>query len=148
MEGLNEAILGVLVLIIGTVAGFVVDWIKKASKNLQLKTDNELFKSYIEKIEWSLTKAVNATDKTFVDILKEAGTWTKETGKEALRESVKTMKRLLGADAIQFIQDTYGDVTTYLENLIESKLKEREVEEEIISIPHFAIVGDDDENLE
>ena len=148
MEGLNEAILGVLVLIIGTVAGFVVDWIKKASKNLQLKTDNELFKSYIEKIEWSLTKAVNATDKTFVDILKEAGTWTKETGKEALRESVKTMKRLLGADAVQFIQDTYGDVTTYLENLIESKLKEREVEEEIISIPHFAIVGDDDENLE
>jgi hypothetical protein len=131
MEWMNEALQAVLIPVIIAVGGFVIAWFKKASANLQAKTDSVLIQGYIAEVERAITDAVAATNKTFVDVLKEDGAWSKEKGVQAMTKSLATAKRMLTEDAKNFIQTAYGDLTKYLEDRIEAKLKKNEVEEEL-----------------
>ena len=68
------------------------------------------------------------TSQTYVDSLKESGTFTDAAQKEALRRSLRTAMNFLSPAALAFIRRTYvdmfdGDSEDYLTFLIEAEVK-------------------------
>jgi len=113
----------ILTAAIPVIAAYASKLLNAKADEARQKINNELAEKYVgEAIEAAAT-ATLVTAQTFVDGLKAAGTWTAATGKEALYESIKTAKSLLTVEAKTFLATAYGDLSKYLENLIEAEVK-------------------------
>lgn len=131
MELIKE-IFDLVIYTIITGAGVVI--IKKVSDFINTKVDEvqahaKLSKYYglneiIDQIQSVVTTVVQATNQTFVDDLKKSKKFTKESAAEAKNKSLETAKELITEEAANAIEQVYGNVDLYLENLIENIVKE------------------------
>lgn len=71
-----------------------------------------------------VVSVVQATNQTLVDELKKNGEFTKEAATEAFNKSKVTALKMLSDEALLIIEDVYGDVSEYLDVLIESTVRD------------------------
>ena len=71
-----------------------------------------------------VVNVVQATNQTLVDELKAKGKFTKASATEAFNKSKETALKMLSDEASEIIEETYGDVSTYIDTLIEATVRD------------------------
>lgn len=104
--------------------GYLLTYINVKKNQLKQQTDNELTQKYIDMIANTVTTCVEAINQTYVDSLKDSGSFTKEAQEEAFKRCYDQVLSLLSDDCKQYIKEIFGDIQSYLTTVIESTVKE------------------------
>ena len=126
-ELMSELLAGVIVVCVPIVTRYVVEYLKATSKATAEKVNNQTIGRYIQEIGNAVCSAVSATSQTYVDQLKSSGSFTKEEQEKAFRMSMETCKATLAPEIINWINDTYGDISKYLSSRIESEVRDQKI---------------------
>lgn len=85
--------------------------------------NTEVQKALDEVVEM-VVNVVQATNQTLVDTLKSKGEFTQEAAIEAFNKSKETALKMLSDETADIIEETYGDVSIYIDTLIESTVRD------------------------
>ena len=108
--------IGLLLSGLGTwLATVIINWLNSKIKNKEVAAMLTLIVNIV-------SNAVKATYQTYVENIKGTEAWTPEAQKEALNRALTIARSQLSADARKFIEEQFGDVDSYLLELIESIL--------------------------
>ena len=110
--------------LLGALCTFLIAFIRKKSKALQEKTNNELLDRLITQTEEIVVTCIKATNQTYVESLKDKNAFDAEAQKAAFKKTYETVLSMLSEDAKKMITDNYGDIAQYITTLIESKIKQ------------------------
>lgn len=113
----------ILLTALGTALTGLLTWaVSLFTSWLGTKIKNQKFVEYVNQILNITTTAVQATYQSYVESLKGTNMWTKEAQQKALEMALTTIKKELSTELLDFINKNFGDINTYLTNLIESVL--------------------------
>jgi mevalonate kinase len=84
--------------------------------------NTEVQKTLDEVVEM-VVNVVQATNQVMVDTLKSKGEFTQEAATEAFNKSKETALKMLSEEAASIIERTYGDVSVYIDTLIEATVR-------------------------
>lgn len=127
MEMFKE-ILSLIIFTIITGAGVVIveklvvcmnAFIDEIQKNSKLK-EYEKLNTIIDQVQNVVTTVVQSVNQTFVSDLKKSKKFTKESAIEAKNKALEVAKELITEEAATAIEQVYGNVDVYLDNLVES----------------------------
>lgn len=110
--------------LLGALCTFLIAFIRKKSKVLQEKTNNELLDRLIIQTEEIVVTCIKATNQTYVESLKDKNAFNAEAQKVAFKKTYETILSMLSEDAKKMLTDNYGDITQYITTLIESKINQ------------------------
>ena len=77
---------------------------------------------YLNLVETTVVDCVQATNQTYVETLKAEGSFDAEAQKVAFNKTLESVLSILSDDAKEYLTEIFGDLSTYLTNLIESKV--------------------------
>lgn len=109
--------------LLAVLTGYLVQWIKAKTAEATEKNQKDVFDKYITMLGETIAKCVSATNQTYVDALKKAGSFDAEAQKHAFEMTLNAVMNVLGKDAIEYLTAIYGDLTSYLTTLIEAEVK-------------------------
>ena len=112
-----------IVPLLAVLTGYLVQWIKAKTAEATEKNQKDVFDKYIAMLGETIAKCVSATNQTYVDALKKAGSFDAEAQKHAFEMTLNAVMNVLGKDAIEYLTAIYGDLTSYLTTLIEAEVK-------------------------
>ena len=112
-----------IVPLLAVLTGYLVQWIKAKTAEATEKNRKDVFDKYITMLGETITKCVSATNQTYVDALKQAGSFDAKAQKHAFEMTLNAVLNLLGQDAIEYLSVIHGDLTDYLTTLIEAEVK-------------------------
>lgn len=127
-ELLFDLLLAVVTAAVPVLTVYAVGFINKAKENAVADTDDIKKQGYITEIADAISSAVAATSQTYVDALKQAGTFTKEAQAEAAQKALTACMASISPAATAFIEEAYGDLKAYLANKIEAEVQKQKVE--------------------
>ena len=90
----------------------------------KVKIENEKISNTLDNVVTMVLDVVEATNQTFVDELKKNDSFTKEAAAEAFKISKDKALAMLSIEAAEIITEVYGDVSIYLDTLIEATVKQ------------------------
>ena len=109
--------------LLAVLTGYLVQWIKAKTAEATEKNQKDVFDKYITMLGETIAKCVSATNQTYVDALKKAGSFDAEAQKHAFDMTLTAIMNVLGKDAIEYLTAIYGDLTGYITTLIEAEVK-------------------------
>lgn len=112
-----------IVPLLAVLTGYLVQWIRAKTAEATEKNQQDVFDKYITMLGETIAKCVSATNQTYVDALKKAGSFDAEAQKTAFDMTLKAVMTVLGQDAIDYLSAIYGDLNEYLTTLIEAEVK-------------------------
>lgn len=112
-----------IVPLLAVLTGYLIQWIKAKTAEATEKNRKDVFDKYITMLGETITKCVSATNQTYVDALKQAGSFDAKAQKHAFEMTLNAVLNLLGQDAIEYLGAIHGDLTDYLTTLIEAEVK-------------------------
>jgi hypothetical protein len=101
----------------------LVSFIHTKTKEAKDKTDNETAHEYLYMLDKTITECVIATTQTYVDAMKGKNAFDSEAQKTALQKTYDNVMSILTADAVEYLQLSMGNLTTYIYNKIESEVR-------------------------
>lgn len=101
---------------------FLIDFLAAKRDEVKSKTDSDLAKKYIDMITDTITRCVIATNQTYVDSLKKQGRFDPEAQGIAFNMTYQAVMSILSEDAKKYIEESTGDMKTYLIQLIEAEV--------------------------
>ncbi len=121
----NKLLAAVIIAVLPVLTGFLCDMIHKLAVRISGKAEEEQEKAFIEQIERAVTNAVAYVTQTFVDALKDAGTFSEseEYPKAAFEQAYQATIETLAPKVTEWIEDTFGAVKPYLTVQIEKAVK-------------------------
>lgn len=122
-ELLTTLLQAVIIAAVPIAAGFVGKGVKALGQYLASKTENDTAKMYLKAVASAISTAVAHTSQTYVDGLKKNGTFTKESQEAALQKALEEAKKLLTAEAAEFLRKAYGNLDAYLIANIEAEVR-------------------------
>ncbi len=123
MELILQLLQAVLIAVVPVVAVFGVKLLLTKVAEIKTKTGSELANKYIDEIADIISKSVMFVSQTYVDGLKASNSFSLENQKEAFNQAYERTCSMLSVEAINFIEEVYGDLVTYLETHIEAEVK-------------------------
>ena len=90
----------------------------------KIRIENEKISNTLDSVITMVLDVVEATNQTFVDELKKKGEFTEEAAAVAFQISKDRALTMLSVEAAEIISDVYGDVSVYLDTLIEATVKQ------------------------
>lgn len=96
----------------------------RLGKWLKSKTNNEKLQSIIDHTLGFTEDVVITINQTYVDELKDKDLFDKAAQKEAFNRAFNNAKSMITEEAQEIINENFGDLDTWLEALIESKVAE------------------------
>ena len=112
-----------IVPLLAVLTGYLVQWIRAKTAEATEKNQKDVFDKYITMLGETIAKCVSATNQTYVDALKKAGSFDAEAQKHAFEMTLNAVMNVLGKDAIEYLTAIYDDLTGYLTTLIEAEVK-------------------------
>lgn len=109
--------------LLAILTNFIVKLIQTKRQELVAKTDNETAQKYLCLVSDIISKAVVATNQTYVDALKDKDVFTKEAQIEAFNKTYETVMALLTDEAKSHLTEVVGDIKTYITQEIEVQVK-------------------------
>lgn len=113
--------------LLGILTKMLVTYLQTKSKELASKTDNEIAEKYIKMLTETITSCVISTNQTYVETLKNKGEFTIEAQKVAFKDTYENVLKILSEDCKDYLQETFGDLETYITNRIEAEVKAQKV---------------------
>ena len=110
--------------LLGLLTAYLVSFIKSKNKAFQAEIDNELYKKYMDMLEKTITNCVIATNQTYTDAMKKAGTFNLEQQKQAFQLTYNAVLAILTEEATEYLQSAVGDLNVYITKKIEATVNE------------------------
>lgn len=126
-EFLSSLLTAVITAAIPVLAAYGISLLKKAAENAAADTDDIKVQGYIKEIANAISDAVAATSQTYVDALKQSGTFTVEVQKEAAQKALAACIASISPAAQAFIEAAYGDLKEYLSTKIEAEVRKQKI---------------------
>lgn len=123
MEFLKALFMAVVTAAVPVLTTYAVGFIRKAGENAKTNTENETVKGYIQDITDAVSDAVEATNQTFVDALKNKGEFTEKAWAEAAQKALDACLASIRPATLEFMKRTYEDVNAYLTTRIEAEVR-------------------------
>lgn len=115
LELLEQVLDLVLVPLIGSAIAYFVAILKS-------KTKNELVEKYIDMLDNTIMECVLATNQTYVDALKKAGTFDEEAQKQAFQLTFDAVAAVLTDEARKYLNEAIKDLDAYMTTKIEAQV--------------------------
>lgn len=106
-----------VILTIGTI--FLSIFLNTKKKEIKEKTDNEIAHKYLDMLEETIMKSVNATTQTYVEALKGKNAFDAEAQQEAFKKTYTAVLATLTDEAKFYLNTIIGDLETYITTRIE-----------------------------
>lgn len=106
--------------ILGAATVYLVTLIHAKKQELIEKAKNDTTKKYIELLDKTITDCVIATNQTYVDALKKAGSFDAEAQKQAFQLTYEAVMAILTDDAQEYLSEAIKDLNSYITNKIEA----------------------------
>lgn len=100
--------------------GFLCWLSSKVTAWIDAKISDKKAAAYFRNINDIATNAVKETYQTYVETLKESGTFDKAAQEKAKENCLAKIKEQLAPEAIEYIKSNFGDTKEYLSGLVES----------------------------
>ena len=101
---------------------YIVQLIRAKIKDINKTHDNETAAKYINMLGETVTSCVLTTSQTYVESLKKQGRFDEEAQKIAFEMSYNAVLTVLSNEAKTYLSTIYGDLNTYIKQLIESEV--------------------------
>lgn len=121
-DTLNIILTAVIVPVLLALTGYIVDLLKKKSKNLQAATKSKELQGYISMAENAIVNSVNAVSQTYVEALKKDGTFDAEAQGIAFTKAKFKVMAILSDSAKEALTEAFKDLDTWLSVEIESSV--------------------------
>ena len=108
--------------LLGVLTLYIVQYIRTKTAELNNKNDNEMLSKYITMLSDTVIDCVIATNQTYVDSLKAQGKFDAEAQKIAFEMTYNAVIKVLSNDAKDYLTNIYGDLSTYITNMIEAEV--------------------------
>lgn len=112
----------VLIPLFGVLTTYFIKWLKAKEKEVNNKLDNDTLEKYISMLSQTITDCVIATNQTYVESLKQQGSFDAIAQKEAFNKTYEAVIAVLSDDAKEYLTNIYGDLTAYLTTRIEAEV--------------------------
>jgi hypothetical protein len=112
----------VLIPLLGILTTYFVKWLKAKEKEVNNKLDNDTLEKYVSMLSQTITDCVIATNQTYVESLKQQGSFDEAAQKEAFNKTYEAVIAVLSDDAKEYLTNIYGDLTAYLTTRIEAEV--------------------------
>lgn len=132
-EVLIEIGTSVACLFLAAILACVARWFHTKCDQLKAKTDNEVMRNLIEKVDYIVQTCVEATNQTFVDDKKKEGSLSSEDKQEAFNMTFESIENMLTDEDREKIADSFGDLGTFLRNSVENYIRNSKIDN--IDIP-------------
>ena len=106
--------------LLGAATLYLITFIDAKKKELKAKTKDETTKKYIEMLDDTIINCVIATNQTYVEALKKAGSFDAEAQKKAFQLTYDAVMNILTDDAQKYLNEAIKDLNAYITNKIES----------------------------
>lgn len=113
----------VVCLFIATVCFYAAKWFHTKCEQIKSTTESEALKRFIEKIDYIVQIAVEATNQTFVDDLKKDDKFSDEEKKQAFEHTFESIENMLTDDDKEKIIQSFGDLGTFLRSSVENYIR-------------------------
>ena len=107
---------------------FLVQFLHRKSAQIGVQTDSLTSKKVLDEVTAAVTTAVTYVSQTYVDGLKKCGNFTRENQQVALDLAVDQAKKLLTAEAKNFLGAAYGSLNNYLVSRAEAEVRRQKLE--------------------
>lgn len=114
-----------IVPLLGILTKYLIDYLSAKRLEINTNTDSLIVQKYTDMIYTTITDCVKATNQTYVDSLKNSGTFDEAAQKEAFDRTLAAVTAILTEDVKEYIAATTGDINIYLQQLIEAEVKEQ-----------------------
>lgn len=122
---LSALLQAVIIAAVPIVTAFGCSFLLSRKNQISQAARTETGKRLLEEAMDAVAKAVACTNQTYVDTLKKSGKFTSENQREAFLKAFDTAKMLMTGEAIRYIQEAYGSLTTWLTAQIEAEVREQ-----------------------
>ena len=122
---IKEILEGVLIPLLIILTRYLIVFLNAKRNELKEKTNNDLANKYIDMIYTTVTNCVIATNQTYVDALKKQDSFDKQAQIIAFNQTLEAVKRMLSADALNYIHSITEDTDFYLTKLIEASVRDQ-----------------------
>ena len=121
----NELFTVVLIPLLGLVTKYFIEFVHAKRDEVKDKINNEKINKYINMLDTTITKAVIATNQTYVEALKAQGNFDKDAQIEALNRTRNAVLATLTEEAQMYLQPAIGDIEEYIRVGIEAAVNEQ-----------------------
>lgn len=112
----------VLIPLLTALTGVAVKWINSKANEIKAKTDNLFLQRTIGLLNDTISSTVVAINQTYVDELKQDGSFTKEAQEKAFQKVYDTAIKSLTEDSKQYLESYIGDLKEYIFAKIEEEV--------------------------
>lgn len=113
-----------LIPLLGVLTSFLVKWLNAKSKQIITEVNNEIGDKYLQMATETITMCVIATNQTYVEALKQQGTFDAAAQKIAFEKTYDAVMILLTTEAKEYLAAVYGDLQEFLSKRIEKAVNE------------------------
>ena len=127
-EFLRDLFMAVITAAIPVLTAYLVMLIRRVGDSAEANAASVTAKTYITEVTEAIAAAVAATNQTYVDSLKNAGTFDADAQREAAQKALEACLASISPAAQGFIEAAYGDIREYLITRIEAEVRRQKGE--------------------
>lgn len=117
---LQSLIVVTIIILLSTVIKKANEFINKIIIDKNLDIDTKVVDSMMQSFSDAVTKAIIATNQTYVNDLKKQGKFDADAMKEAMKKTIDYCKIMLADDVLDYIEVNYTDVDELIEVVAET----------------------------
>lgn len=106
--------------LLGAATLYLITLINTKKEEIKKQTKSETTKKYIEMLDDTIINCIIATNQTYVDALKKAGSFDAEAQKHAFKLTYDAVMAILTDEAQMYLNEAIKDLNVYITNKIES----------------------------
>ena len=106
--------------LLGAATLYLITLINTKKEEIKKQAKSETTKKYIEMLDDTIINCIIATNQTYVDALKKAGSFDAEAQKQAFKLTYDAVMAILTDEAQMYLNEAIKDLNVYITNKIES----------------------------
>ena len=111
-----------IVPILGAATVYLVTLINAKKQELAERAKNDTTRKYLDMLDGTITACVLATNQTYVESLKQSGSFDANAQKKAFELTYQAVMAILNDDAQKYLNEAVNDLNAYITSKIESQV--------------------------
>lgn len=112
----------VILPLLGIGTAYVIALVRAKIQEMKENKEDVLYHKYLDMLNDTIADCVLATTQTYVEALKKEGKFDLEAQKIAFTKTYENVMAILADEAKEYLQTAIGDLSAYVENMIEAEV--------------------------
>ena len=112
----------VILPLLGIGTTYVIALVRAKIQEMKENKQDILYHKYLDMLNNTIADCVLATTQTYVETLKKEGKFDLEAQKIAFTRTYENVMAILADEAKEYLQTAIGDLSAYVENMIEAEV--------------------------